>query len=336
MQAAGRCSGMLTQARCLAFRVALAPHRGFPSTRSGRAIGLKSAWLKAYYDHPMPAFAPIAPLSTQFNSGGEGAEVGARRLRSPPATRTPTSTSSPRAARRTPPSARWHRPERRRPDDRPADAGREVRAPRVRHRPPLGDLPEQPRRGLGLQHDVEATPKGDAILNTDEPRRGPHRHAAADRRHRRARPLPRPGRPRPRRARRSGGLEIIDITDSAKPDGDRAHEPHRRGAHGQHRPEAAAHRLLGDLRHRRASTRTASAPNEVPGAADRFDLDGFEVVDLSSCMNFPAGTSSTEARALPARRSSATATRAPRSRSATRPGRRSTAATSSRSTRTTG
>ena len=31
--------------------------------------------------------------------------------------------------------------------------------------------------------------------------------------------------------------------------------------------------------------------NEIPGDDDRKDLDGFEVVDMSSCMYFPAGTS---------------------------------------------
>ena len=40
--------------------------------------------------------------------------------------------------------------------------------------------------------------------------------------------------------------------------------------------------------------------NEVDDSADEFDLDGFEVVDLSSCMNFPPGTSlDAEARPLP-------------------------------------
>ncbi len=35
----------------------------------------------------------------------------------------------------------------------------------------------------------------------------------------------------------------------------------------------------------------------MPGGADRLDLDGFEVVDLSSCMNFPSGTTVAERRA---------------------------------------
>ena len=34
--------------------------------------GLK-AWLKAYYDHPAPSFAPTVPPSPVFSSGGEGA-----------------------------------------------------------------------------------------------------------------------------------------------------------------------------------------------------------------------------------------------------------------------
>ena len=42
-----------------------------PSTASA-GHGLK-AWLKAYYDHPTPAFAPTAPPSPVFSSGGPGA-----------------------------------------------------------------------------------------------------------------------------------------------------------------------------------------------------------------------------------------------------------------------
>ncbi len=37
--------------------------------------------------------------------------------------------------------------------------------------------------------------------------------------------------------------------------------------------------------------------NEDPSSSDRFDLDGFEVVNLRSCMNFPPGTSVEEKRA---------------------------------------
>ena len=37
--------------------------------------------------------------------------------------------------------------------------------------------------------------------------------------------------------------------------------------------------------------------NEDPSSSDRFDLDGFEVVNLRSCMNFPPGTSIEEKRA---------------------------------------
>ncbi len=65
---------------------------------------------------------------------------------------------------------------------------------------PSANCVSNPAEALGLQHDVEATPKGNAILNTDVLDAAADRHAAADRRHRRARPLPRPGR-----ARRRGG-----------------------------------------------------------------------------------------------------------------------------------
>ena len=76
--------------------------------------------------------------------------------------------------------------------------------------------------------------------------------------------------------------------------------------------------------------------NEDPAGGAELNLDGFEVVDISSCMNFPAGTTRrAEARAHAARRSSATATRTSRWRSATRNRTTSTAATSSRSIPTT-
>ena len=32
------------------------------------------------------------------------------------------------------------------------------------------------------------------------------------------------------------------------------------------------------------------APQRERHSSDEFDLDGFEIVDMSSCMNFPAGT----------------------------------------------
>ena len=64
--------------RKLVLVAAFALMLAIPSTASA-GHGLK-AWLKAYYDHPMPAFAPTAPPSPVFSSGGPGAQLGARGL----------------------------------------------------------------------------------------------------------------------------------------------------------------------------------------------------------------------------------------------------------------
>ena len=41
---------------------------------------------------------------------------------------------------------------------------------------------------------------------------------------------------------------------------------------------------------------TGKRANETPGGSQRFNLDGFEVVDMSSCMYFPKGRSIIEKR----------------------------------------
>ena len=184
----------------------------------------------------------------------------------------------------------------------------------------------------GLQHDVEATPKGNAILNADvtAPRARtpsccwmpPTLPGAATTRARSASS----GVPQ-------GGLEIIDVTDIKKPGRDRLHKPHRRGAHGERGSAPAAHRLRIDLGQRRRERRRRAQQRD----GHSLNLDGFEMVDLSSCMNFPAGTTvAGQARPLPARRCTATATRRSSRRWATPTRTASTAATSWRSTRTTG
>ena len=74
---------------------------------------------------------------------------------------------------------------------------------------PSAACPSNPNSTPGLQHDVEATPKGGALLNTDQHLRGEAGHAAPARRERRRRALSRQrhlrpvgraaGRPRDRR-----------------------------------------------------------------------------------------------------------------------------------------
>ena len=118
---------------------------------------------------------------------------------------TPTSTSSPRAATPTRPPARSApapTAAARRSRSSPR-AARSSRASSASH--PSASCVSNPVAALGLQHDVEATPKGGTILNTFNPSADTARGAAADRRHRRRGPLPRPGRRRPRRGARAAG-----------------------------------------------------------------------------------------------------------------------------------
>ena len=79
-----------------------------------------------------------------------------------------------------------------------------------------------------------------------------------------------------------------------EPGGDRADLPHRRGAHGQHRPQAPAHRLRGDVRQRRSSTTRASATQRRRAASTST---ASRSSTCRSCMNFPAGTTLEQKRA---------------------------------------
>ena len=188
---------------------------------------------------------------------------------------------------------------------------------------PSASCVTDPTSALGLQHDVEATPKGDVLFNTgawgdlavqedaqlvldatDAEGRchdnGPVGQAVA-------------GAPR-------GGLEIIDVTDPANPveigltsNIGEAHtvnvDPSR--PHIAYAVSSDAVTVAPDVEVRNAQgvvTKEADCDgdgdteelirlNECTASGERFDLDGFEVVDLSSCMNFPEGTSVEDKRA---------------------------------------
>jgi RTX calcium-binding nonapeptide repeat (4 copies) len=143
-----------------------------------------------------------------------------------------------------------------------------------------------PVGALGLQHDVEATPKGDALLNEV------NRFAA-----RRDAQLLLDATDNPGRCHDTawGGLELVDVTNVALPKeiGLTAHIGEAHTVNVDPKRPHIAYAVTADA--------VGIAPdghrlNEDPGSADRFDLDGFEVVDLSSCMNFRAGTSLDEKR----------------------------------------
>ena len=153
---------------------------------------------------------------------------------------------------------------------------------------PTASCVSNPANATGLQHDVEATPKANTILNTD------NRFAkrtetqliidatdAAGRCHDQGGSLSLSGAPR-------GGLEIIDVTEPAKPVsiGLTTHigESHTVNIDPKrpHIAYAASSDAVGVDAEGKQRLNETTEPN---------DLDGFEVVDLSSCMNFPAGTS---------------------------------------------
>ena len=240
-------------------------------------------------DHAPPQFQPQTPPRPRSCRAAR-TRTGSSSARSRPATRTPTSTSSRTAARRyasagtlgTGPNGGGQTIVQ-------LTEGGEVKPKYVGAQPSASCL-SNPSAALGLQHDAEASPKGGddpqhlqplgrAGGGADRSSTPPTPTAAATTR----------ASPASRR-RPHGGLEIVDVTNPADPKRDRPHEPHRRGAHGQHRPQAPAHRLRRHLRQRQRH-RTASATTRTRPSSQRFNLDGFEVVDMSSCMNFPAGTS---------------------------------------------
>ena len=186
-----------------------------PSTASA-GHGLK-AWLNAYYDHPAPAFAPTVPPSPVFSSGGPGAhwELVASIPTGNPHTdidfftqggetyaSVGTLAIGPNGGGQTIVQLTQN------------GAGHAVVAasssPGTRRRRCLSN----PAAALGLQHDVEATPKGNAHPATRRTlRRSSTRRPAPRRRDRRSAAAATTRACSALETRRSGGLEIIDVTD---------------------------------------------------------------------------------------------------------------------------
>ena len=134
----------------------------------------------------------------------------------------------------------------------------------------------------GLQHDAEATPKGGQILNTTNPAAaGGDAQLIVDATDANGRCHDQGvlGQQAPR-----GGLELLDITNPAQPKeiGLTVHvgEAHTVNVDPK-RPHIAIVSSSDAL-----NVENGKRANETSGTA----LDGIEVVDMSSCMNFPAGT----------------------------------------------
>ncbi len=164
-----------------------------------------------------------------------------------------------------------------------------------------------PANTLGLQHDVEATPKGDVLLNTPNP------HADRSDAQLIVDATDNPGRCHDNGANLTvptyrqdgqplGGLEIIDITNIQDPVeiGMTSHigeahtvnvDPKRPHIAYSVTSDAVSVSVDDDDIDGDGNRTELIRENEDPNDSDRFDLDGFEVIDMSSCMNFAAGTS---------------------------------------------
>jgi hypothetical protein len=163
---------------------------------------------------------------------------------------------------------------------------------------PSASCLSNPAATLGLQHDVEASPKGNTILNTGNP--------SADRRsaqvildatdaegrcHDQADSFGvDPGVPR-------GGLEIVDVTNPNNPTeiGLTTHIGEAHTVNVDPKRPHIAYAVSSDAvtvnDNPDDDIRDGRRENEIRLDNDRYDLDGFEVIDMSSCMNFPQGTS---------------------------------------------
>jgi hypothetical protein len=162
-------------------------------------------------------------------------------------------------------------------------------APKFVSAAPTASCLSDPQETLSLQHDVEAAPKGNAILNTDV--------LAANRSDAQiivdATDAPGrchdqgvgglPGAPK-------GGLEIIDVTNPASPVtiGMTSHIGEAHTVNVDPKRPHIAYAVTSDPV---AVNSDGQRENEIDDNDDEFDLDGFEVVDMSSCLNFPAGAS---------------------------------------------
>jgi hypothetical protein len=273
----------LVLASVLAVLLSLPPH-----ALAGHGVGGSGK-----LDHPAPEFVPPAPPASTVNSGGEGAEweAVATIATGNPHTDLDFFTQNGEMYASVGTLAAG------------ANAGGQTIvqltdggevSPRYVSAHPSAACLSDPSAALGLQHDVEATPKGDAPLNAANP--------FADRRD--AQLLidatDAPGRCHDQgtlgisQAPR-GGLEIIDITDVANPV-EIGLTSHIGEAHTVNVDPKRPHIAYAVTSDGVGRTAEGERQNEDPTHSHRFRLDGFEVVDLSSCMDFEPGTSLEEKR----------------------------------------
>ena len=153
---------------------------------------------------------------------------------------------------------------------------------------PSASCLSNPAAATGLQHDVEATPKGRTILNTPNPFAARadaqlliDATDAAGRCHDQGL-LGLENAPQ-------GGLELIDITDVANPV-EIGLISHIGESHTVNVDPKRPHIVYSVTSDSVSVDEEGQRANEDPAGGEDLNLDGFEVVDISSCMNFPAGT----------------------------------------------
>ena len=259
-------------------------------------FGLTATAASHEFDHPAPAFSASAPLGTGLNSG----PLGAWKLITTFPTGNPhtdldffTKKGEIYAAAGTLAVG-------------PNGGGQTIvkltqggevttTSPQFVSSHPSAACVSDPAAALGLQHDVEATPKGNVILNTFNPK------AVTKDAQLLLDATDNEGRCHDSQLfglnanDPQGGLEIIDITDVTKPVeiGLTSHigEAHTVNVDPKrpHIAFAVTSDSVGVTCN--ADDTSCTRANENPASSQRFNLDGFEVVDLSSCMNFKPLTS---------------------------------------------
>ena len=166
---------------------------------------------------------------------------------------------------------------------------------------PSAECPSNPASILGLQHDVEATPKGNVLFNTKVPaadRRGAQLLLDATDAEGRCHDNGEAGIGAP-----LGGIEIIDITNLNDPVeiGLTSHIGEAHTVNVDPRRPHIVYVVSSDA----VTVNDNGTPNNygddyrenrVEGDNDASDLDGFEIMDISSCMDFPSGTTVAEKR----------------------------------------
>jgi hypothetical protein len=169
--------------------------------------------------------------------------------------------------------------------------------PRFVSSQPSARCPSEPSQALSLQHDVEATPKGTTLLNavnpsavradtqllvdaTDGPGRCHDQGTAGG-----------------LAAAPQGGLELIDVSDVGRPV-EIGLTSHVGEAHTVNIDPKRPHIAYAVTSDAVSVTQPGNKRGNEMAGSEALDLDGFEVVDMSSCMNFKPGATLPQRRGL--------------------------------------